>query len=121
MSIIGLGPGRLTAGPEVGRGVVCDDTLLIKLNDPRTFTRGRGTRAPRGPGVVFVVYSSVKCKSLKYCKRPCVDAPGVSGVTHRNVHFARTCTKDPIDTPSHTSLVAKRRAKRYRIHNGGRC
>lgn len=74
-----------------------------------------------GPGVVFVLYSSVKCNSLKYCNRPFVHAPRVSTVTDRKVHFARTCTNDPIDTPSETSFVAKRRANRYRMHKGGRC
>lgn len=99
------------------RGLACY-VKLITITTPRTRTTAPSSR---GPGVLFVLYSSVKCNSLKYCNRPFVRAPYVSRVTRRNVQFARTCTKDPIDTPSHTAVVAKRRDKRKRIENGGRC
>lgn len=112
-----LGHFRFGSGGVVGcRSVpLVNDTLLLSALS--TGKRGGGAR----PGVLFVLYSSVKCKSLKYCNRPFVHAPRVSTVTNRKVHFARTCTKDPIDTPSETSFVAKRRSKRYRMQNGGRC
>lgn len=97
----------------VGRTVLVSANLLLAA--PFVRTRGGGSG---GPGIIFVLTSSLNCNSLDYCKRRGFRAPGVSGLTRDKVHFARYCSKAAIDTPSHSYLLANARDKRAPMHNG---
>lgn len=58
--------------------------------------------------MVFVVTSSLNCKSVDYCNTRHIRAPRMSALTDDNVHFASTRTMTSADAPSHCSLFAKR-------------
>lgn len=101
--------------------VLCKDMLLVNFSKVRpNFTRGGGSGAPRHPGIIFVLTSSLNCNSLDYCKRRGFSAPGVSLLTRGKVHFARYCSNAAIDTPSQSYLLANARDNRATVQKGGR-
>lgn len=104
----------------VGGGVLANDLCATNVLLPRVaFTRVRGSGMdPSEPGVVFVLTSSVKCKSLSYCNGRCMGAPGVSRLTRANAQFGRYCTKDNVDSPSEYTLLANGGAKGAHVQSG---
>lgn len=96
--------------------VVVGSAVMLKVKTALLTSYSKGERGTRrgmarrrgGPGIVFLVTSSVNCNSLDYGKSGAVRAPGIRHLTTRNIHFASTRTITTADAPSHCSLFAKR-------------
>lgn len=67
-----------------------------------------------GPGVVLVVYSSVKFSSLSYCNKR-MRAPRVSFLTRGKVHFDRFGGAKH-DYPDQTTLLANECRRRMNVN-----
>lgn len=88
------------------------DSLLlssVKNDDAITNAISSGRR----PGVVLVLYSSVKFSSLTYCKKR-MRAPGVSFLTRGKMHFDRFGGAKE-DYPDQTTLLANRCRRRTNV------
>lgn len=96
--------------------VLCSLANTTTMTSLASYTaNGRGRR--RGPlGVICVVASSRATRVVDYCSAHCVRAPGLSHVTHSNIHFAGSFMTGSLDNPDHTYVVAN-----GRDYTGGFC
>lgn len=80
--------------------------VFLPLATVKVSTYDSNGRRIGHPGVVFVVASSRAARTVSYCNKHFLRAPGVSEVTGRNIHVSGYCTIGTLSNPSETYVLA---------------